>query len=281
MIRAAARWSAAAGAAAGAACGARAESFLDPAGPVAAAQAGHFGFVTLVMLAVIAPLFIVLPAVLWRYRRGGGRGRHRPDWDGDRRLEAVIWGVPAVALAVLGVQLWRQTMALDPAAPLGPDPLRVEVVALDWKFLFLYPDLGVAAVDLLALPQGRATRLTLTSASVMQSLQIPRLGGQIYAMGGMATELNLSADAVGSYEGRNTQFNGRGFDGQRFETRVMTPERFDAWLAETRAAPALSAEAYAALEQPSEPEAPQVFSTFPPHLFHDIMTRIAAGGEGG
>ncbi|MDF2235315.1 COX aromatic rich motif-containing protein [Albimonas sp. CAU 1670] len=259
--------------------------FFDAAGPVAAAQADHFRFVTLVMLAVCAPLFLALPVVLWTWRRGG-RGPWRPDWSGSRAVEAVVWGVPAVVLVVLGTQLWRRTMEFDPQAPLGPAPLEVRAVMLDRHSLFLYPAQGVASLDRLVLPRGRPVTLELTSSGVMRSLAIPRLAGQVYAMGGMATRLNLRADQVGTFEGRNMQYDGPGFPREGFAVAVEPPERFEAWLAQTRAqAPTMSPEAYAALSAPPAAEAPRVFSAYPAGLFDQVLaaTRGEApppGGEG-
>ncbi len=179
---------------------ASAAGFLEPAGPVAAAQLSHFGTISALMLIVIVPMFVALPLVLLRYRRGG-KGTYRPDWEFNWGLELLIWGIPVALVAALGTALWNHTLKNDPYRPLGPSPLVVEVVALDWKFLFLYPEQGVATLDLLVLPQGRPVTLKLTSGTVMQSFIVPRLAGQIYAMAGMQTQLNLIADATATSPG--------------------------------------------------------------------------------
>ena len=252
-----------------------ARGFTDPAGPIAAAQFTHFGVISGLMLLVVVPMFVALPIVLVRYRRGG-RGTYRPDWDFNWGLEGLIWGIPIALLLFLGSALWRHTIEYDPYRPLGPDPLEVQVVALDWKFLFLYPDEGVATVDLLALPEGRPVTLKLTSATVMQSFVVPRLAGQIYAMAGMQTQLNLKADRTGDFIGRNTQYNGLGFATQSFTTRVMSQGDFDGWVAQTKADGASLDEAgYAALLEPAVVTQPVLYGAFPPGLFDTIIASFA------
>ncbi|WP_371348841.1 ubiquinol oxidase subunit II [Ancylobacter sp. IITR112] len=262
-------------------CAASAAGFLEPAGPIAAGQIAHFGTISALMLIVIVPMFIALPLVLWRYRRGG-KGSYRPDWEFNWGLELLIWGVPVALVVALGTALWRQTIAGDPYRPLGPDPLVVEVVALDWKFLFLYPEQGVATLDLLALPEDRPVTLKLTSGTVMQSFIVPRLAGQIYAMAGMQTQLNLIADETGDFTGRNTQYNGLGFATQSFTTRVMTPDDFDAWAASAKTqAATLDARAYAALLPSSVVSEPVIYGSFTPGLFDQIIASFAPGMTGG
>ncbi len=251
--------------------------FLDPAGPIASAQLAHLGVVGGLMLLVVVPMFVALPIVLVRYRRGG-KGTYRPDWDFNWGLEAVIWGIPVALVALLGTALWNHTLEYDPYRPLGPEPLEIQVVALDWKFLFLYPEEGVATLDLLALPEGRPVTLKLTSATVMQSFVVPRLAGQIYAMAGMQTQLNLAASETGDFIGRNTQYNGLGFATQSFTTRVMSPVDFDAWVATPKADDApLDAAGYAKLAEPAVVKQPVAYGGFPPGLFDAIIASFAPG----
>nr|WP_183190972.1 COX aromatic rich motif-containing protein [Ancylobacter tetraedralis] len=233
------------------------------------------------MLIVIVPMFVALPIVLWRYRRGG-KGTYRPDWEFNWGLELLIWGIPVALVAALGTALWKHTLKNDPYRPLGPAPLVVEVVSLDWKFLFLYPEQGVATLDLLALPEGRPVTLKLTSGTVMQSFIVPRLAGQIYAMAGMQTKLNLIADATGDFVGRNTQYNGLGFASQSFTARVMSPNDFAAWVAGAKAQPAaLDAAGYAALLAPSVANEPVIYGRFTPGLFDQIIASFAPGMAAG
>ncbi|MDQ0302444.1 ubiquinol oxidase subunit II [Ancylobacter polymorphus] len=262
-------------------CAASAAGFLEPAGPVAAAQLSHFGTISALMLIVIVPMFVALPLVLLRYRRGG-KGTYRPDWEFNWGLELLIWGIPVALVAALGTALWNHTLKNDPYRPLGPAPLVVEVIALDWKFLFLYPEQGVATLDLLVLPKDRPVTLKLTSGTVMQSFIVPRLAGQIYAMAGMQTQLNLIADATGDFTGRNTQYNGLGFATQSFTTRVVSAEDFASWVTGAKAQPAgLDAAGYKALLPPSVVNEPVIYGRFTPGLFDQIIASFAPGMAGG
>lgn len=254
-----------------------ARGFLDPAGPIASAQLTHFGVISGLMLLVVVPMFVALPIVLLRYRRAG-KGTYRPDWEFSWGLETLIWGIPVALIVILGSALWKHTLENDPYKPLGPDPLVVEVVTLDWKFLFLYPEQGIATLDLLALPEGRPVTLKLTSGTVMQSFIVPRLAGQIYAMAGMQTQLNLLADEAGDFTGRNTQYNGLGFARQSFTTRVMSAADFQAWVASTKAqGGTLDFAGYETLLAPSVTDEPVLYGTVTPGLFDQVIASFAPG----
>lgn len=249
--------------------------FVDAAGPIAAAQLDHFWTITLLMLIVVVPIFLLVPWILLRYRRGGG-GAYRPDWDFNWGIESVIWGVPIALILMLSAALWAHTRQYDPYRPLGPDPLVIEVVSLDWKFLFLYPEQGVATVDYLALPQDRPITLKLTSGTVMQSFMVPQLAGQIYTMAGMTTQLNLSADRPGQYVGRNTQYNGDGFATQSFPTVVMPQDEFNTWLASTRTTDdTLDWKGYQALLKPSIVQEARYFGSFELGLFDRVVSSFS------
>ena len=268
-------------------------SFLDPQGPVAAAQKAHLLKVTAISLIVVLPVLLLVPLIAWRYRRGNESAKYKPDWAFFRPLEIAMWGIPAIIVVVLGLQLWRNTVALNPYTPLpsSTPALRVEVVGLDWKWLFIYPDLGVATLDELAFPQDRPLSLRLTSDTVMQSFMIPALGGQIYVMPGMQTQLNLRADKPGRFGGLNTQFNGSGFQDQRFSAVAMAPTDFDAWVEQVRRAGVpLNAASYAVLGRPSTPAIaaralgtpampPEVlyFKSVTPDLFAAVMHKYMSG----
>jgi cytochrome o ubiquinol oxidase subunit 2 len=207
-------------------------SFLDPQGPVAAAQRTHFIGIVLIALIVVLPVIVLTPLFAWRYRYGNRSAPYTPQWKFSWPLEFVIWGVPFAIVIGLAVWLWRSTIALNPYAPLASHatPLRIEVIGYDWKWLFIYPDLGIATIGQLAFPVGRPLSLELTSDTVMQSFFVPALGSQIYAMAGSVTHLHLEADAPGRFLGENTQFNGIGFEQQKFTARAMTPTAYHAWL---------------------------------------------------
>lgn len=225
------------------------EGLLTPMGPVAAEQNAHLISVTAITMIAVLPVLIGVPLILWRYRRGRGAA-YRPDFTFSAPLEIAMWGIPALIVVVLGFWLWRSTEQLDPYRPLGPNPVAVEVIGLNWKWLFLYPDQGVASVGTLAIPAGRPVTLKLTADTVMQSFMVPSLAGQIYAMPGMVTKLNLRADAPGTTEGANTQFNGAGFSGQTVAVKVLSPHDWRAWLKGANGAPALDARAYGELARP-------------------------------
>ncbi|WMS41937.1 cytochrome ubiquinol oxidase subunit II [Acuticoccus sp. MNP-M23] len=206
------------------------QSFLQPMGPIADEQFTHLLRVIAISMVVILPVLIGVPLILWRYRYAKPRGRYTSDWEYSPKLEIAMWGVPALVVVVLGGWLWYSTSKLDPYNALGPDPLRVQVIGLDWKWLFIYPEDGIATVDELVIPVGRPVELTLTTDTVMQSLLIAPLTGQIYAMPGMTTKLNFAASRPGEAEGENTQFNGNSFGRQKFTVRALEPDDYTAWV---------------------------------------------------
>ncbi|MEO6148445.1 MAG: hypothetical protein ABIT70_15650 [Sulfuriferula sp.] len=213
-------------------------SFLDPQGPVADAQRWHFYWVLGIMAVLVAgPIFLLLPFLVWRYRYGNKAPRYTPRWEYSKLLEIMSWGGPIVIVIVLAFFVWRETHKLDPYKPLASDlaPLQVEVIGYDWKWLFIYPDLGIASIGTLALPTGRPVSLHMTSATVMQSFFIPALGSQIYAMGGMVSQLNLEASKPGKSLGENTMYNGDGFHQQKFTALAMNPADFKAWVGKVHA----------------------------------------------
>jgi cytochrome o ubiquinol oxidase subunit 2 len=212
-------------------------SFLDPQGPVAADQFRHLVEVLAVLVGFVAiPVSVVTLWILFRYRYAAKSSRYTPEWDFYGPLEIACWAGPAVIVGILAIMVWRDTQALDPYKPLASDQpaLRVQVIGYDWKWLFIYPDQGIASIGMLALPAGRPVALQVTSATVMQSFHIPALGSQIYAMGGMVTKLNLQADQPGRSLGENTMYNGDGFYQQRFTADAMTQEAFDEWVSKVR-----------------------------------------------
>jgi cytochrome o ubiquinol oxidase subunit 2 len=213
-------------------------TFLDPQGPVANLQRWHFYEVLGIMTVLVAgPIFLLLPFFAWRYRYGNKASKYTPNWEFSRLLEITAWGGPIVIVAVLAFFVWRDAHRLDPYKPLASDqtPLAVQAIGYDWKWLFIYPDQGIASIGTLVVPAGRPVSIHLTSATVMQSLFIPALGSQIYAMGGMVTQLNLQANEPGSSLGENTMYNGSGFHQQKFTAQAMTPAAFSEWVGKVRA----------------------------------------------
>ena len=269
-------------------------SFLDPQGPIAAAQRVHFFEVIGLLLIVVLPVLVLAPWFAWRYRLRNRKSRYTPKWGFAWGLECVVWGVPIAIAIALAVLLLRSTPALDPyhALPSERPALRVQVIGYDWKWLFVYPDLGIASVGELAFPAGQPLALELTSASVMQSFWIAPLGSQIYAMGGMVTKLHLQADQPGRFAGENTQYNGQGFHAQKFTAVALAPSDFDGWVARVRSGGvALDARAYrtlserstasalrAALAVPAEiPAGVIYFNGVAPDLFHRVVQATMQG----
>ncbi|MXO67010.1 cytochrome c oxidase subunit II [Altericroceibacterium endophyticum] len=237
------------GSAALASSGSLDQSFLQPMGPIAQEQYDHLLRVIGITMVVILPVLIGVPLILWRYRYSRPRGAYTPEWEFSKKLEYALWGVPVLVVILLASWLWYSTEKLDPYEPLGPEPLQVQAIGLDWKWLFIYPEEGIATVDELAVPVGRPVELTLTTDTVMQSLLIAPLTGQIYAMPGMTTKLNFSATRTGEAEGENTQFNGDGFGRQKFTVRALAPADYEAWVASSKDGLALDEETYATLRR--------------------------------
>ena len=213
-------------------------SFLDPQGPVARAQMVHFYWVLGIMVVFVAgPILLALPFFLWRYRYRNKDARYAPKWRDLGLIAFLTWAGPVLIVCALGYFVWRDSHRLDPYRPLASSQpaLQVQVIGYDWKWLFIYPKRHIATIGTLALPAGRPVTLHLTSATVMQSFFIPALGSQIYAMGGMVTQLNLEANKPGRFLGENTMYNGDGFHDQKFTAVAMNPHEFEAWIARVKA----------------------------------------------
>ncbi len=254
-------------------CGLTEAPILKPKGPVALAERDILFRALAIMMIVVIPVFVMTFWFAWRYRASGKRSRYEPDWM-SAKVDAVIWIVPALIVTSLGVHLWLYTHKLDPYKPLQSSarPLEVQVVAQDWKWLFIYPAQGIATVNELAFPSEVPVRLKITSDTVMNSFFIPALGGQIYAMAGMQTQLNVRADEPGRFVGRNTQYSGRGFADQHFAAIAMTPADFDAWLKRVGQSPdKLDTTTYAELAKPSAAHPVVHYSAVESGLFDRII----------
>ena len=261
-------------------CGVFDRGFLSPAGPVAGAIRSEFVLVCLIMLFVVGPVLILVPLIAWHYRLSNSKSAYRPQWGFNWPLEGFIWIPPVLIVVVLAVFLWRDTHRLDPYRPLPGAPLEVQVVAMDWKWLFIYPGEGVATVNRLVVPAGQPVHLSLTSATVMQSILMPRLAGQIYAMAGMRTQLNFAADAPGRYLGENVQFNGMGFQDQKFTVDALDAAGFAQWLAQARAQPnRLDQAEYQVLSRRSVLPAPLAFGAVDPGLFQHVLDQSQPSGH--
>jgi cytochrome o ubiquinol oxidase subunit II len=254
---------------------------LQPAGPVSDAERKILLDSVVIMLAIIVPTIIATVVVAWWYRPSNRRARRLPDFVYSGRVEIVVWSIPVLVVIFLGGIAWIGSHDLDPAKPLPSQtpPLDVQVVSLDWKWLFIYPQLGIASVDRLVVPAGVPLHLMLTSASVWNVFWVPQLGSMIYCMHGMADTLYLEASKPGVYYGESAMISGNGFADMHFDTDALPADRFDAWVTATRAAgPALDAQTYRALLPQSVPARPYTYRSVQPGLFADIvMMRLPAG----
>jgi cytochrome o ubiquinol oxidase subunit II len=249
------------------------EGVLDPRGPVGEAQREILGDATAIMLAVIIPVIILTLVFAWWYRAGNRRASYRAEWEYSGRIELIIWAIPALVIVFLGGIAWIGSHDLDPRRPLDSpaSPLEVEVVSLDWRWLFIYPHEHIATVNYLVVPTGVPIHFRLTSTSVMNSFFIPQLGSQIYTMPGMTTELNLQADVPGNYPGLSAQFSGPGFSDMRFTLRAESDQGFAAWVAQVRQGSGVLDEAtLAQLVRPSRSGGELSYGSVPGNPFETV-----------
>src|SRR5246127_335104 len=253
---------------------------LDPQGPIASSERLLLINSTSIMLVVVVPVIVATLAFAWWYRSSNPRASRTPGESYEGRLEFVVWSIPTLTVILLGGVIWIGSHQLDPRAPIPgkSDPLRVDVVALDWKWLFIYPDQGVAAVNQLVIPVGTPVEFRLTSATVMNSFFVPQLGSQIYTMGGMITHLHLLADEPGEYSGFSAMFSGDGFSDMRFIAKAVLLGDFNAWLEQVRGAgSALDEAGYAELAKPSTAVPPTTYRSVEPKLFERIVDQTMSG----
>ncbi|MGF6933078.1 cytochrome o ubiquinol oxidase subunit 2 [Paraburkholderia sp. UCT70] len=253
---------------------------LNPKGSVGLAERDLIATSVWAMLIVVVPVILMTLFFAWRYRASNSNAEYRPGWTHSTAIEVAVWTIPALIILFLAVLTWKSTHELDPYRPLESQvkPINVEVVALDWKWLFIYPDLGIASVNQLAIPVGTPVNFRITSDTVMNSFFIPQLGGQIYAMAGMQTRLHLIADHAGDYAGTSANFSGKGFSDMKFRTLATSPEDFNAWVAKVRASSdRLDMDRYHAVSEPSEKDPVRYFSTVDPKLFNNIIARYNNG----
>ena len=258
---------------------------LNPAGDVARQQGDLIVVATVLMLIVIVPVIALTLFFAWRYRASNKQATYAPDWDHSVQLELVIWAVPLLIIIALGAITWISTHTLDPyrkldrigkdrPVPEGVQPLTVQVVALDWKWLFIYPEQGIAAVNEMAAPVDRPIRFVLTSSTVMNAFYVPELAGMIYTMPGMQTELNAVINKPGEFEGFSSNYSGAGFSHMRFAFHASDAAGFEAWVAKVRGAGAtLDRPGYLALEKPSEKEPVHHYASVDAGLYDAILNR--------
>jgi cytochrome o ubiquinol oxidase subunit 2 len=252
---------------------------LDPKGPIASAERLLLINSTAIMLVVVVPVIVATLAFAWWYRASNPHATRSPDVAYEGRIEFVTWSIPALTVLLLSGVIWIGSHQLDPRTPIAAkaDPLRVDVVSLDWKWLFIYPDRSIATVNQLTVPAETPITFRLTSATVMNSFFVPQLGSQIYTMGGMTTHLNLLASDPGEYPGLSANFSGDGFARMRFIVKAVPAADFDAWVAQVQGTG--SALDDAALREVAKPgtAVPATYRSVAPDLFERIVEQTAAG----
>jgi cytochrome o ubiquinol oxidase subunit 2 len=256
---------------------------LQPQGPIGAANAKILLDALAIMLAIVVPTIVALLVFVWWFRASNVRARYQPSFVYSGRLEIIVWAIPILVILFLGGVIWIGAHDLDPFKPIASQnkPIEVQVVSLDWKWLFIYPDRDVASVNELVVPTGVPLHFSLTSATVMNSFFVPQLGSMIATMNGMVTQLYLQADHAGNYHGLSSQFSGDGFSDMNFTLRAVTPEAFEQWVATARqTGPTLDRAAYVALSQQTRSVQPFTYRTVESNLFHAIATQQLPPGGG-
>lgn len=250
------------------------DGVLDPKGPIAFAERQILLNALGIMLAIVIPVILATLGVAFWFRALNERARYRPNFTYSGRLELLVWSVPAMTVLLVGGVAWVGSHDLDPGKPISSTvkPVNVQVVSLDWKWLFIYPEQGIASVNKLVVPVGTPISFELTSSSVMNSFFVPQLGSQIYTMSGMATRLHLQADHLGTYAGVSAMFSGEGFPDMRFTVDAVTDDGFAQWVRQAReTGSALDKQAYADLVKPSKAVVPFTYRVVAPDLFSSIV----------
>jgi cytochrome o ubiquinol oxidase subunit 2 len=248
---------------------------LDPKGPIAVAERQILLNSLGIMVVIVIPTIIATLGAAYWFRSSNTRARYLPDFAYSGRLEMLVWSIPAMTVLLVGGVAWVGSHDLDPRKPIASaaNPVSVQVVSLDWKWLFIYPDQGIASVNQLTVPVGTPISFELTSSSVMNSFFVPQLGGQIYTMAGMVTRLHLQADHPGTYSGLSANFSGNGFADMRFNVEAVPAESFAKWVDAARGAgPMLDAQTYADLAKPSKAVVPFTYHAVAPGLFNRALS---------
>ena len=253
-------------------------ALMDPKGPIGVDERNLILLATGLMLIVVVPVIGMTIAFAWRYRSSNEKAAYKPEWEHSNAIEMVVWVVPCLIIIALGLITWTSTHALDPYRPIASEkaPVEVEVVSLDWKWLFIYPELKVASVNELAFPAGRPVHFKMTSGTVMNTLFVPQLGTMVYTMAGMQTQLSLLADNPGTFDGFSANFSGDGFADMKFFAKSMSDDDFQSWVEHARGSGnVLSSAVYHELEKPSEKVPVAYYGDIDPMVFHEALGMMA------
>ncbi len=257
-------------------------ALMDPKGAIGVEQRSLILTATLLMLIVVIPVLIMTVAFAWKYRASNKEAKYSPNWAHSNKIEAVVWTIPCIIILVLGVITYKTTHELDPRNAIQSEakPITIEAIALDWKWLFIYPEFGIASVNQIAFPANTPIEFKVTSNTVMNSFFIPQLGSQIYAMAGMQNKVHLIANEEGTYKGMSANYSGAGFSGMKFTAEATTQQGFEEWVAKAKQSPnALSGmPEFEQLAKPSENNAVEYFSAVKPDLYQDIINKFMSKG---
>lgn len=249
---------------------------LDPKGTIATQQRDLIIIATLLMLIVIVPVYVLTIVIAWRYRAGNKKAHYTPNWDGSRLLEFIWWGLPFAIIFVLGIIIWKSSHELDPYKPLvrEKEAISIQVVSLQWKWLFIYPEQRIASVNFVQFPERTPVNFKITSDAPMNSFWIPNLGGQVYAMSGMSTKLHLMADGVGDYRGVSANISGEGFSEMKFTARSSSQADFEKWIQEIKQSKnKLSIDEYNRLAKPSRDNKVKYYSSTDQDLYDKVIMK--------
>ncbi len=252
---------------------------LNPKGDIGMQEKTLLLTATGLMLLVVVPVIIMTLWFAYKYRSTNTKATYSPKWSHSTGIEIVVWTVPCIIVAILAVLTWKSSHALDPYRPIESDkkPVTIEVVSLDWKWLFIYPEQNIATINEIAFPVDRPVEFRITSGSVMNAFFIPQLGSMIYSMAGMTTKLHLIAREEGTYAGLSSNYSGGGFSGMRFKAHATSEQGFEAWVAKAKSTGTeLTNEKYAELSKPSEHTPVAYFSSAPPAMFDFILNTTMA-----
>lgn len=247
---------------------------MSPMGDIGAQEKSLILIATGLMLLVVVPVIAMTLIFAWRYRASNTKAKYAPKWSHSTAIEVVVWVIPCIIIAILGTITWRTTHELDPYKPLAHEakPLTIQAVSMDWKWVFIYPEYGVASVNELALPTNVPVHFEITSDSVMNAFFIPQLGSQIYAMAGMETQLHLIANQPGTYAGLSSNYSGAGFSDMHFTAIATSQQGFEDWINKAKASQlSLDDQTYHALAQPSEKVPVTYYTNVKPGLFNAII----------
>lgn len=254
---------------------------LNPKGEVAEKERNLLVFTTALAMVVIVPVYIMTFAIAWKYRASNKRAKYTPDWDGNSKLEFAWWAIPCAIILILSIITWNSSHELDPYKPLSStkEPIKVQVIALNWKWLFIYPDYNIASVNYLQFPEDTPINFELTADAPMNSFWIPELGGQIYTMAGMNTKLHLMANEQGSYRGSSANLSGVGFAGMHFTAKATSHDEFNTWIQETKlSSQILGQREYDKLAKPSENHSVASFSPVQNDLYNTVIMKYMMPG---